>query len=284
MKPLLFVTLMAVLLTSNPSVKPNGDAAKPEEASDKKSVPSIVIFNDCKTPAEATNNNKETPKWYRTVEGTNWALVFVGIFTGFAVWYQAIKTSHAAEATKKSAQATRDNIRLIIDKERARLRIQPEDFRLITPTEIEIIGAPIKMEAIKTHPIRYAVSAYAPTPAFIVEAKVDAMLSPEKGISTRPLDTKMMQKMTIPEIISAQTELLPQIALLPNISLSDEQIRKITDNEIFVHLYGFINYKDVFESPWVTRFHLYWQVAEGISKETHGEWIKCGPPKDNECT
>jgi hypothetical protein len=46
-------------------------------------------------------------------------LVLVGICTFIAIWYQAVKTRDAAEATQRSATAARDSVDALINSERA---------------------------------------------------------------------------------------------------------------------------------------------------------------------
>ena len=146
MKQTLLVAFMAAFLTSNPTVKPDANPSKCNEASDKKSVPSVVILNDSKAAAEAPQHNQEAPKWYRTIEWANWALVFVGVLTGYAVWRQTKQTALAAKATREAADATKDaakaallNAKAFINSERPWIIGSPSMPKLERPKDLRVI-------------------------------------------------------------------------------------------------------------------------------------------------
>jgi hypothetical protein len=127
----LFIAAMVVCLAINPTIKPDQHAKENKAATDKERESSVVIFNNEKTGANTQGESQERPKWYGTVNWSNWALVLVALFTGFAIWKQATDTAKAAQASKEAAEAARLNAQALINAERARVTIElgPTCFR-----------------------------------------------------------------------------------------------------------------------------------------------------------
>jgi hypothetical protein len=69
--------------------------------------------------------------WYGAVNWSNWALVLVALFTGFAILKQAIETAKAAQAGRDGAEAARLNAQALVNAERARViaELVPTCFR-----------------------------------------------------------------------------------------------------------------------------------------------------------
>lgn len=99
-----FIAIVALCLAINPAIKPDQHTKESKAASDKEREPPVVVFDDSKTTAETNSEPQERPKWYRTVNWSNWALVLVAAITGFAVGWQARETAKSAEATQRSVE------------------------------------------------------------------------------------------------------------------------------------------------------------------------------------
>jgi hypothetical protein len=119
MKLFLIIAAVGLCLAINPAQKPDQHANESKATSNQEREPSVVIFNDEKTSEKTYSEPQERPKWYRTVNWSNWALVLVALATAYAVWKQAVETANAARATRESAEATqkaaeaaRDSVRL----------------------------------------------------------------------------------------------------------------------------------------------------------------------------
>ncbi len=90
-------------------------------------------------------------------------LVFIGGVTLVLIWEQAKATTRAAQAAEVGANATKDNIELIVRKERARIRVEMRPLTL----------AP----AGKTQYVEFTVLFYGTTPAFITNYGNDPRVS-----------------------------------------------------------------------------------------------------------
>ena len=99
-----FIAMVALCLAINPAIKPDQHTKESKAANDKEREPPVVVFDDGKTTAETNSEPQERPKWYRTVNWSNWALLLVGVITGFAVGWQARETAKSAKAAQRSVE------------------------------------------------------------------------------------------------------------------------------------------------------------------------------------
>jgi hypothetical protein len=193
----------------------------------------------------------------------------------------------SVKAANTSAAAARENVEIFINKERARLRVEVLEFSPWKPVELQVTGIPGVGTArpIEANLVRYKVSFYAPTPAFISESGTTVTIS-ESGEVPASYDG-LWKIIGLPEIISPDTK-LNEFAAFPQggISLEAGDVEKVKNGKSFIHFYGFIKYKDIFDMARETRFHFRWKIILGIvvSQTPDGEWIKCGPPEDNQTT
>jgi hypothetical protein len=73
------------------------------------------------------------------------------------------------------------------------------------------------------------------------------------------------------------------LQLEPNPILTEDEIIKIRKGESFLHFYGFVNHRDVFDNPWTSTIHCRWKMNwGGVIKGTVTEfWEAVGGPEEN---
>lgn len=168
-----------------------------------------------------------------------------------------------ASAASASATAARENVELIVKKERARLRIELAPFYLN-------FGAP--------SPANYAVQHEGSTDAFVLSSHAAAYVSdsrePDPSLGTG-------KPMPIPSAITAQNPVVTaQDVLHP---FTEEEIDSIRQLKSFVHFTGFVRYKDVFDGEHETRFNRVWSIAQmnNLGQEPFTYWEHCGGADEN---
>jgi len=174
-----------------------------------------------------------------------------------------------ATAAKESADAAQRNIALVINKERARLRIE------------QPVPLPIKPNSNVV--ITYSLSYYGSTPAFGVDTEVNTLISESKD---SPKDVHLKQRIIgLPAVVSAKDILPSYMSIVYNmgdamkITLDDDIFRKLKEGKMFVHFWGFIKYLDFFDQPRETTFRYRWIPAG--PRENWERWEKYGEPEDN---
>jgi hypothetical protein len=205
-------------------------------------------------------------------------LVIVG---GFQVWllYKTLG-SISIQADQMEAQTTklgesiavaRDNLELIINKERARIRL-----------ELDKPWLELGSDHVPEFPeIRYKVEMYGPTAAFIEYEAASAYTAESIG-APAPLPDNI--PMSLPAVIKPDMGPLSKSSFIyPNIDKSG--IENIWKGKSFLHFRGAIRYKDVFGKSRRTTFKYAWKVGEPYNDGTpFGYWYKCGSREDNEET
>jgi len=168
-----------------------------------------------------------------------------------------------ASAASASATAARENVDLIVKKERARLRIELAPFYLN-------FGAP--------SPANYAVQHEGSTDAFVLSSHAAVYVSdsrePDPSLGTG-------KPMPIPSAITAQNPVVTaQDVLHP---FTEEEIDSIRQLKSFVHFTGFVRYKDVFDGEHETRFNRVWSIAQmnNLGQEPFTYWEHCGGADEN---
>jgi hypothetical protein len=102
----LVVAAVFLLPTVSNSTKKNNSPDLTQSAGDNKSAPSV---NNQTSPAN-TGANLEPPSWYKQPE---WWLCIIGGLTLIFVGWQAKATAFAAQATRESAAAMLESVRLL---------------------------------------------------------------------------------------------------------------------------------------------------------------------------
>jgi hypothetical protein len=151
----------------------------------------------------------------------------------------------AAEAAKGSADAAKASVDLIVQKERPILRI------VISPLNMTV--SPIDVQ------VRFDIHYYGSTEAFIVESRATMKVTDSEKC---PAETRFAMRMIgLPDVITSQTPVTNLEGRLMHIFPQDE-IERINRGELFVHLFGSINYRDRFDrGVYVADFKKIWSVT-----------------------
>ena len=163
-----------------------------------------------------------------------------------------------ARGAADSAAAANKSVEIILDKERARVRVKPGKLNL----------GPIAMVA------NYSVFNYGPTFAFIEGARAEIKVSTEKTIP----NTDWFMPMSLPEAIDTNVEGIKDKAFfIETVSKLQEVIETIRAEKSFVHFVGGIEYKDVFGKEHKTEFAYVWTFSTLPTRpgeERDGYWLR----------
>jgi hypothetical protein len=178
--------------------------------------------------------------WYATPE---WWLAILGFPTLFFLAWQAVETRRAAEFANR-------NIESFMDKERARVEIIAGDIALGSqqPTRV---GVTLKNGG--------------PTMAFIEEGAV-RLVKTQKEVEPNYIDcAKVGFVGTLPA--NSTSPGVYVVFLKPEPTLTEAQILEIREGKSFIHFYGFVRYRDVYERTHRVRVHLRWVMLWGLVME-----------------
>ncbi len=189
-------------------------------------------------------------------------------------------------ATEKAAEAARDNIQLLINKERAQIRVQPERV------EIPKLGVGVFSrinDSSKSPIIYYKILCYGVTKADIV----DSCSHVEITASSEPpaIRNYTVSIPELPPVMLTNAEGLQRVNFAfdrPKVSL-DRIAEAISKGEMFLHFWGFISYRILFDNEvhWA-RFRYIYGVQEpfliGLGLGLEPSWWKAGPEEDNQET
>jgi hypothetical protein len=239
--------------------------------------------------------------WQLFLNNPEWALVVVGILTILVIGWQAVETRRAAQATQSSAktiqqqiavmerqtkatedaataakdtaESTKQSIEMMINKERARLRIDLKKLNLAA-----------KPFAVYT--VDFTVAIDGPTAAYIVETGCVAYVLPLANIDSIGVGDAVINSLSLlPKVISPNSPPLEQFALfIMGDRNAENMISEIKNDRLFVGVRGFIKYKDVFDRNRDSQFRYVWKfsnlpVLPGTDR--YGSWEKCGSEDEN---
>lgn len=211
--------------------------------------------------ANKSGGSNETPHWYTFPE---WWLVIVAIPTLVLVWYQSRETA-------RSAKAAEDGIKLMIDKERARLTLDIEDLDLSPKS-----GA---------CEVNLKVSIFGTTPAFILDTKCAAFIGPKELMEDPEASDRAMHPFySFPSVIPPGSNPIDAFAFIGFVTEDgiELEIQAVKQHDLFVGIRGFITYRDVFDRERRTSFRYFSDYSE-IPGLANG-WVKCGRPEENRTT
>lgn len=176
---------------------------------------------------------------------------------------QLSAVKETASASSMSAAAAKESIERIISKERARLRVELQPFYLN-------FNAP--------SPACYTVQHEGSTDAFVVDSHVSVYVSPSRDPDRSCVNGRPMP---IPRIMGAQNPVVAAEDVLH--PFTREEIDEIRQLKSFVHITGYIRYKDVFEGQHETRFNRVWSIARmnHLNGEPFTYWELCGTAEEN---
>jgi hypothetical protein len=182
-------------------------------------------------------------------------------------------TREIAIAARESANAAIQGVALTMNKERARIEIHATDINPHAGTE-SFNGVYCWLENCGF------------TRAFIVESKGKFLnsTSPEMESEQAP-NRSLIYSEHIEQGERSDNVLL---ALEPNAFLTDDDVIKIRKGETFLHFYGFVKYRDIFDRLWTKNVHLRWTMRfGGVVQDSAGDrakmdwWEPVGRPEEN---
>jgi hypothetical protein len=184
---------------------------------------------------------------------------------------QSKATEEAAKAATLNAKAALQNIEMFISKERAHLRVQIDDLKL-EPKFANVYAVDLK------------VFIHGATPAFITDAQCVASWSPPAHVNDTGY-VPYMYGMRLPNPIAPNSDPIEDFSIFED--ESGEIVKEIKLDRVFVTIWGFIKYKDVFDRDRETRFRRAWKFSDVIPVDAEyrpGKWEKCGTEEDNKET
>lgn len=176
-----------------------------------------------------------------------------------------------ANAAKESADATRDSVEMFVSKERPWLRITLDDWKAIPHND------ETRFIVMTFHLQRFGA-----TDALIVNSYIYGMLtdSIDPSSATGVLGQSITMKTIITSADTAETRMtwVSKREGGWDESPTPQDVDDIYVGEKTVHVWGAINYKDVFGREHWTKFRYRWVLNPFGS---NGHWEKCGKPEDN---
>jgi len=170
------------------------------------------------------------------------------------------------EETKKIAKSTADSVQIIINKERARIRIEVSEHPILPDGD---------------HPInelKFKVFCDGSTPAFIVAATANLKVTDSKNPSS-PSPNNI--PMGLPTVLHPNIEGMEKTAIIWQV-FEEPLGPQLLANKLFLHFYGVIEYTDAFEISRSTKFRYLWAISDSpFYAGRHGYWIKNGEKTEN---
>ena len=183
-------------------------------------------------------------------------LVLIG-FGGIVV---AIGTLKMLES---QTEAVENSIEVLINKERARIYIEPNGFHFDTSDKYD-----------PKYELKYKITCSGTTPAIIYDTRITAEVGvtqersrPEEWVTQIPLPGNL-----VPGELELRTSLSGKSEHINDVL--DEQIE---GGQLFVNFWGYVNYRDIFfkgDGFWRKSFRYIWDAKQE-------RFIKCGEPWEN---
>lgn len=199
---------------------------------------------------------------------------------------QATTMEGQTKAAEDAAHAALQNIQILINKERARILIEPE--RIEIPKEGSGIFARAAGRPMSPI-IYYKIFSLGTTPALVVDSSSQVEITTS---SAPPVVREYtLPILELPSVIPTNTEGIHCVKFAfdrPRGTL-DYIAEAISKREMFVHFWGFVSYKILFDNDvrW-TRFRYVYGVKEsflfGTALGPEPSWWKAGPEEDNQET
>jgi hypothetical protein len=305
MKSLLFAVLLAVMQTPAPvprkspdpndrtpqNIKSNPDGEKTPSQQPPTIVKPISAEPDQRDSHTPTAENAQQPITVRKLPPVSvmkdgidrlsifftGVLIIVGSFgvraafrTLRAIGRQADQMVIQNTRLEESIGVARESIQIIINKERARIRVEVSEPPKLYPHDA--IG--------ELNELSYKIFCEGPTPAFIVNACANLQVSDSK----LPSETKPNIPGSLPAVLHPNTEGLTKSALLWQ-KFDEDLEHLLVDHRLFLHFHGIIEYVDVFDIPRYAKFRYIWDVKDDpFYGGPHGHWLKNGGDEDNKAT
>jgi hypothetical protein len=260
------------------------------------------------SPAAAPITNNQTTAYYQQDakdKPVGWHK-FVTWPEGFTAWLlmlTLIAIIWQAKATADAARATKNSVQLIIDKERARLRIElkpliyearsgPGRRLRYSQTDIDQMNSDDVRKLLETNdrPFADACEYHHGTPLdsigpeieyrVIQDGETSAFIESAVGdVQIRDTDLVKFEEaftfLHLPKVIKSGAEPLQRYALISPI-LSGDVLEDVKTKRKFIHFYGVIRYKDVFRQTRETGFYFTWHITNHPARPLHhpDNWVK----------
>jgi hypothetical protein len=223
----------------------------------------------------AAQYNQSTPRSDPCDSAERW-LVGVGI-AGIIVALGTLGIIYKqTKASEKAASAAIRNIEIIIDKERARIKVVPETLHLP--------GGPPRppAEDVPNYPaVSFRVTVRGVTDAINIKAHAQAKITDSRTLDRAGLGIII----SLPDTLSSNVSLLESTPLLNRWESKD--ILDVHSGKQLVHFWGRITYNDIFSgtSEHETTFQYIWEtyppVFGNFTFQRSAQWEKNGGEEDN---
>lgn len=265
---------------TNAKQTPSHDEAGNGQATNSEGNPIVVGRLPTLTVAPPKKDWADWGYWF-----FNLGLVVVGVLQIVLLCWTLRAIRHQAAIMLRQWQAMRGQARLMgeqlaemqaqttanMQRERARLRIEIENVLIFTKN---ILASPVK----------YRITHYGPSEAYISESFIKVYVSASRTPDNNTMFSRPM--LMLPGVITAQ---IPPIdsTEFSLYAFTDDEIEQVKNGHRFVHFVGFIRYHDVFGNEHWVRFNRVWTWIDLLNiTETraihHGYWEECGEEADNE--
>ncbi len=177
--------------------------------------------------------------------------------------------SDSVAVAKKSADAAKENVDLLINKERGRMFV-------------EVLPFDIKKVEVMTQVVEFKVIYHGATVSFHESSTADFMLtdSAEPPAFKAPSWLKTKAMFNIPSVIPANSDTFNCSTRLYR-KFDQYEIDRIGHSQSFIHFYGYIEYKDFMDRIHVTSFCYTWKPRPPGPTIGWDHWDKSGPPDAN---
>jgi hypothetical protein len=179
-----------------------------------------------------------------------------------------------AKAGKDSADLARQQLEANTSKERARIKINVQG---IVPQSEQSPGQAVNNLVV------FWLANYGATMALIDDFRVRFVNADSEELSVG--DYGQCRQVMYAESLQqdARTDQF-FVPLEPNAILSTDEVLKIRKGESFLHFYGFVKFRDVFQGKWMTTIHMRWIMRWGLVLQgtVTDWWEPVGPPEDNQ--
>jgi hypothetical protein len=218
----------------------------------------------------------------------NWALVIVGVVTGFFAWRRLKRIEDQANSGRDAATAALLSADAVVRNERAWITVlpyiwSPEFYPMWEP------GDPIPDDPTKMHPIVHLFQAkvknVGKTPAKIESVSVRYIRTSSNPIQ---LNADPDYGKIFPQdgyFLTPQDEILATATLSPEGTMTKAQIAAIRNQDAFSFAYGIVKYRDVYDHPHETRFgYVYRAPRDGLVGADKASFRHGGPPSYSRTT
>jgi hypothetical protein len=266
--------LAFILFTQQPTKLPEGKGASEstrsqisEQSNRSEGNPSNSenSLTEIKTTTgnENTSQTDENVNIQRKLVLFTGLLVVAGFVTAGVILWQSWETRKAAKIANRSLEA-------VMDKERARL---------------EILAGNIALDAAKPIAIGVRLKNSGPTMVSSIEGGTARLLTAGRDVELDYM-TSTPLGFTGTLAASSETSMAALVFLQPNPTLTVSQVVDIQGQQSFVHFFGFVRYRDVYNRSFVVRVHLRWFVRTGLlmQGQISQYWDKTEKPDENSDT